>query len=225
MVAMDRNQKLLILVVFLSIYCIRETLKMNLSYTFIFGFSTYLIFLIFFVYYCVIADPSKSQLAHLFTVEFPAKLSKFASKLIGDSNLQLLNAIGERLLAVFYLTITLGSWSVIFVYTYPWIDSTEGYISSYHKVMGYIVFILCMTSWRIASTASPGIITVDTVEQFDNFPYDNLLFQEGRICPTAGVPKLARSKFDRFSAVNVSKFDHFCGWLVSIICSYQLVNV
>ena len=44
------------------------------------------------------------------------------------------------------------------------------------------------------------------------------MFLPNRICPTTGAPRLPRSKFDRFRYhQNVSRFDHFCGWVFNTI--------
>lgn len=49
--------------------------------------------------------------------------------------------------------------------------------------------------------------------RFDNYPYDNFLFVDKSICPTLGIRKLARSKYDRFTNRHVARFDHYCGWI------------
>lgn len=67
---------------------------------------------------------------------------------------------------------------------------------------------LCM------DTTSPGIITPKTLKYYDHFPYDDLLYVEGRNDPKRGVPRLPRSKFDRMKYHHhVARFDHFCGWV------------
>ena len=87
------------------------------------------------------------------------------------------------------------------------------HVSNLHMYIGVIVFLACMASFRQASNASPGIITSRTIAKHDHFPYDNLLFPPDRVCPTVGIRKLARSKYDRFSQNHVARFDHYCGWL------------
>ena len=186
---------------------------MNL--TVLFSTGAYLITILFLTYYCLIADPSKSRLAYLFTVEWPTKFRTAASNLIGEETANRLIALTDPFMYAFalYVIIVFGSWAAVFLYTFPWIDASEGYVSSYHKTVAYITFIICVASWRLACKQSPGIITAENLEKYDNYPYDGLLFKKDRICPTVGIPKLARSKYDRFSGVHVAKFDHFCGWL------------
>ncbi len=69
-----------------------------------------------------------------------------------------------------------------------------------------------MWSWNKAHSTSPGYITAQNLIRFDNYPYDNLLFIQ-KNCPTVGIRKLARSKFDRFTNCHVARFDHYCGWV------------
>lgn len=213
--ALSRKEKLVVAIVLVHTFLTREVLKnlSTMSVAMPFGLGAYLIAIAFLTYYCAIADPSKSRLAYLFTVEWPTHLRKRASDLIGEEAVKRLKTLADHFPAVLYVIIVFSSWAVVFFFTFPWIDASEGHVSSYHKTMAYIVFIICVTSWRLACKQSPGIITADTLEKYDNYPYDGLLFVKDRICPTVGIPKLARSKYDRHSGVHVSKFDHFCGWL------------
>jgi palmitoyltransferase ZDHHC4 len=175
--------------------------------------GSYLMMLMFFTYACIIADTRKSRLAFLFQIVLPAKCSNLSKKILGESIFDFLTGSEDRFLNWLYICIVFSSWIVIFVYTYPWIDASDGYIPSYHKFLGYGTFLSCVASWRLAATKSPGIITAQTIERYDNYPYDGNLYIRGRICPTVGIPKIARSKFDRITGVHVAKFDHFCGWL------------
>lgn len=213
--ALSRHEKLVVTITLLHIVAAREILNNSLTMDLavLLFLVTYVMAMGFLGYVCIIADPSKSRLANLFTVEGPAKIQKLVSDWIGEENANRISALADRFLYVMYMVIVFGSWGAIFFFTYPWVDASEGYISSYHKIVGYIIFVVCVTSWRFASKQSPGIITAQTLEKFDNYPYDDLLFPKDRICPTVGIRKLARSKYDRFSGVHVAKFDHFCGWL------------
>ena len=172
---------------------------------YLFGFA-------FFAYFCLFADPEESSVADFLTQRLPDYVSSKLVRLVGSKRMERINIISEYFLQIIYLVIVLGSWSIMFTYAYPWVSQSE-HVSNYHKYIGVVVFAACMASFRYASNASPGYITKRTLSKHDNYPYDNLLFPENRICPTVGIPKLARSKFDRFSCVHVARFDHFCGWL------------
>lgn len=177
----------------------------------------YVAFMVFVVYYCIVADPSTSSVANLMTEKLPNFISSQLSRVLSPKYIEILNFIGDRMLMVFYLAIVLGTWTIVFWFIYPWLTESK-HVSNNHKIIGYIIFGLCMASWRRASTRSPGIITMDTVPKFDNYPYDNLMFLADRKCPTTGVPRLPRSKFDRFRYhQNVARFDHFCGWVNNTI--------
>jgi hypothetical protein len=215
----ERKDKFVVAIVLLHTFATREILNhtSTMSSLALFGIGGYVIGMVFFTYIFFIADPSKSRLAYLTRVEWPPKINKFFTARIGVANINRLSSLSDRFLGLFYVVIVGGCWSAIFFFTYPWLDASEGYVSSYHKIMGYIVFFVCIVSWRFASQKSPGVITAQTLEKYDNYPYDGLLFVKDRICPTVGIPKLARSKYDRFAGIHVSKFDHFCGWICNSV--------
>ena len=101
-----------------------------------------------------------------------------------------------------------GGWTLIFFFVYPLI-SKSNHVSNAHKIIGYVVFVVCFTSWRLAKVTSPGNITAETLHIYDNYEYDNVLYFN-RICPTKHIRKLARSKYDRYSGDHVPRYDHFC---------------
>ena len=112
---------------------------------------------------------------------------------------------------LYFTFLTIG-WGVVFIRVYPLIRASE-HLSNIHVTNGYLVFAACLLSWKFASSASPGNITPSTMQKFDNYPYDGILYEENSTCPTLNQRKLARSKYDRFTQKHVPRFDHFCGWL------------
>ena len=166
----------------------------------------------FFTYFCMIADPDESKIAYALSVQLPRKLNGLATRTVGGDTMRQVHGVMDYFLVLVYLVVVLGSWSIIFFYVYPWIQVSP-HVSKVHKTVGYFVFAACMWSWRKASTTPPGIITAYTMEKYNHYPYDNILFLENKICPTVGIIKLPRSKYDRFSRFHVPRFDHFCGWL------------
>lgn len=176
------------------------------------GIALYVLGFFYFTYFCLWADPETSKTADFWTDRVPKYVSLKLKGIIGSSNVERLGVLGEYMLQVIYLVVVLGAWSIIFAYAYPWVLKSQS-VENYHRYVGYVVFLCCMTSWRYACNVSPGIITAQNLARYDHFPYDGFLFVPDRICSTAGIPKLARSKYDRFSKVHVARFDHFCGWL------------
>uniref|UniRef100_A0A7S4VY78 Palmitoyltransferase n=1 Tax=Ditylum brightwellii TaxID=49249 RepID=A0A7S4VY78_9STRA len=156
------------------------------------------------------ADPEISSIASLCQKSIP---NFFMNQMRNVFGAEIINALvnGIHFLQIVYLFVVLGSWSVMFAHGYPMMD-TSSQVSSYHKYSGYVVFMLCMTSWRRACKAPPGYITENSIMKFDNYPYDNLLYTN-KLCPTVHIRKLARSKYDRVSNRHVPRFDHYCGWL------------
>ena len=169
--------------------------------------------LVFFMYYCVMADPETSPIARHLGYTLPDQIWSALGKICGKRGMTVVNWIADRALILLYVIVVHGSWSVIFAYVYPWIGR-QSYVSQIHRVIGVFVFASCVISWRYASTSSPGIITKDTLHLYDHYPYDNYMFEPG-LCRTRKIPRLARSKFDRHKyEENVPRFDHFCGWYV-----------
>lgn len=115
-----------------------------------------------------------------------------------------------------YLTVIFGSWTVIFTRLYPLASINESF-PKHHLTFGYVLFLLCVASWRFAGGTSPGIITLESMHRFDNYPYDELLYETGKVCPTLHLRKLARSKYDRYSCTQVPRFDHYCGWIYQTV--------
>jgi palmitoyltransferase ZDHHC4 len=135
-------------------------------------------------------------------------------------SIQILSAIEfflDRALMLVYCAIVLGAWSIVFYYIYPWIQQQD-YVSRYHQYVGYVLFVACLGSWRLASRTSPGLITKATLTQYNHYPYDHIMYEPGLVCRTRRIPRLARSKFDRhFYHENVARFDHYCGWVYNTI--------
>jgi palmitoyltransferase len=186
---------------------------MAISTTLIVVFIAYLALLIAVLYFCIVADPDESPVAMFLVEDLPRRSWSALRKVLGGKNLKIVEWIVDHMLILIYCMVVFGSWSIIFAYVYPWIDS-QSYVSKFHKVVGYAVFASCVGSWRYASSTSPGIITAKTIKFYDHFPFDDLMFEANKVCPTRGIPRLARSKFDRFKYTeNVPRFDHFCGWI------------
>jgi len=162
-------------------------------------------------YVCIVADPDESPAARFFVGTIPSLIYSGVEHLFGKRIISKIEKFLDRSLQIAYLIVVLGSWSIVFAYGYPAIKKSR-YISTNHQYAGYIVFIMCMSSWHYACQKSPGHITNRTLPLFDHYQYDDLLYTN-RLCPTTKIRKLARSKYDRFSKKHVPRFDHFCGWL------------
>ena len=110
-----------------------------------------------------------------------------------------------------YCLAVFGSWAIVFIKVYP-LCRKSSHLANYHINVGYLVFAVCVGSWRFACGTDPGNITEDTLEKYDVYPHDDILYTN-KICPTLKIRKLARSKYDKYSDRHVPRFDHFCGWL------------
>ena len=182
------------------------------DYGFIVGLTLYLFGFAFFAYSCILADPDTSGSARFMTQGLPNFVGSKLANALGPRVMSALRVVADRALVIIYLVVVLGSWSIVLTHGYELVDKSKS-VSNYHQWVGYLVFMACMFSWRKAMTTQPGYITAKTIVKFDHYPYDNILFVEKRICPTVGIRKIARSKFDRVSGRHVARFDHYCGWV------------
>lgn len=169
------------------------------------------------MYFCVIADPNLSQMAYLFQVALPNKLWDSLGKVVGRKQMNVLQSVLDLALVFVYFFVVLGCWTVVFWYIYPWIDKST-FVGKYHKYVGYLVFLACFGSWRLANVTQPGTVTSKSFKRYDHYPYDNLMFLPNRRCDTTNLIRIPRSKFDRLKYnQNVPRYDHFCGWVFNTI--------
>lgn len=189
------------------------------DYIFATAIILYVFFVAFFLYVCVLADPRKSRIARKITIELPQLLySACEERILGTDRTESLAKLHKALfrernsvLQILYLILVLGGWSIMFTYGYAHIPNK--YVPEWHRYSGLVCFFACMTSFRMACRTHPGYITARNIDRFDNYPYDNILYKEANICPTAKIRKLARSKYDRMTKGHVARFDHYCAWI------------
>lgn len=179
--------------------------------------SLYVLFMGFTFWFCVIADPQVSPTAKFVSHTLPSEFMKLAGKMVGAGGVRIIEVFMERLLAIIYLTVICGGFSLLHAHGYPWAKESE-HIPDYHLRIGYGVLFMALATWRWTMTTSPGIITPETVHFYDHFPYDDLLYLEGKIDGKRGIPRLPRSKYDRLKHhQHVARFDHYCGWVAGTI--------
>uniref|UniRef100_A0A7S2PPS5 Palmitoyltransferase n=1 Tax=Leptocylindrus danicus TaxID=163516 RepID=A0A7S2PPS5_9STRA len=173
-------------------------------------------------YICIIADPRKNPVANLIMHKAPNKFADGVKWLMGETIKGKLDSFTHYcanephpFMQVVYCFIVFGGWTVMFHYGFTLVPNT--YVGGYHKYNGYVVFLLCISSYVTVVKASPGTITAMTLTKYDNYDYDKIMFHPGQTCPTVGIRKLARSKYDRMTRRHVPRFDHYCGWLNNTI--------
>lgn len=174
----------------------------------------YFSFFIFAVYICAIADVNESKCARFINIDIPVYLEE---RFLGEAGREKIHRLNQYLsyernpiLQIVYCAVIFGGWSVMFFYGYPLIPNVH--VGAYHKINGYFVFAACISSWVAVVRRDPGHVTLRTMSRYDNYSYDGWMF-ENRKCPTAGIRKIARSKYDRMSSRHVPRYDHYCGWV------------
>ena len=205
-------------------------------------FLVYVLLIGICIYYCNFADPNTSTVAHVLHVTGPQYISSTLQKICPPFLLDILHLLFvQNVMVLVYLAITLGCWSIIFFYVYPWMtrqhqhltstttsasaadfDSTAAiFLPLHHQYIGIVVFAICMLSYRIGTQSSPGIISsANAVPFYNHYPYDNYMYEPPSNTSASDssrnrqLLKLARSKFDRIKYHHyIPRYDHYCIWM------------
>ena len=102
-------------------------------------------------YACVIADPATSPLALFASHTLPNEFMKLAGKVVGPKGVRFIELFMEKLLAIVYLTVVCGGFSLLWCHAYPWARESD-HLANYHLNIGYAVFFLALATWRWTMT-------------------------------------------------------------------------
>jgi palmitoyltransferase ZDHHC4 len=175
-------------------------MRYPLSYLLI-AFIVYIIVIGFIIYYCVFANVETSSLAKICKVTIPQYIYQTIESIFGIRILNIFDIfIVQHFFVIIYLCIVLGCWSIIFTYIYPWITQQHIYymtnhitttttssttttptstmivVSIYHQYIGIFVFLCCLISWRVTNKSLPGIIVPNTIQYYNHYPYDYIMY-------------------------------------------------
>mmetsp|Transcript_16443 Transcript_16443/g.51504 ORF Transcript_16443/g.51504 Transcript_16443/m.51504 type:complete len:411 (+) Transcript_16443:44-1276(+) len=115
-------------------------------------------------------------------------------------------------LQIVYLILVSGGYGAMLAVGYPRLPCST--LGAWHRWSGLAAFAATLASFCYASVRPPGYIVDEaTAARHDNYPYDDALFRAGKVCPTTGTRKIARSKFCVTRRLCVARFDHFCPFL------------
>lgn len=141
--------------------------------------------------------------------------------------------ISGWIIPMFYLTIMSRCLLYFFQYTYPQIIEFETKLDIHvNSVTRYWLVIIPTilvnyVSFLLAVLSDPGYIDpVKNTPQLKSplfeaeFPFDNLLFFNGKECSTCKITKPARSKHCATCDKCVLMFDHHCIWLNNDVAYY-----
>ena len=168
--------------------------------TVLFFFGLYIGVVGIVIYYGTCANPHTNRIAHVLHITIPKYIYHTLQRICPVWLLEFLQVVlVQNIFVVFYLVLTLGCWSIVFGYIYPWISLQHQHLSTtavtslisseqsniilitiplYHQYIGVIVFIICMMSYRIATQSSPGIIaSTAVIPIYNHYPYDDYLYE------------------------------------------------
>lgn len=153
--------------------------------------------------------------------DLPERLlrSRVVNKLLGETGAGRLRRAKHYLvdepnpvLQALYIVLVAGGYGVMIKVGYPRVPCST--LAAWHKWTGMGCFACTLGSFCLASRVEPGyIVDESSALRHDNYPYDQVLFMPGRVCPTTGTRKIARSKFCSLRQRCVARFDHFCPWV------------
>jgi palmitoyltransferase len=115
------------------------------------------------------------------------------------------------LLQFFYVALIFGGYGIYIMEAHPYLPNM--FAAGWHKASGAVTIGLCLFSFFTACLAPPGKLNKTNCKDFDNYIYDNLMYEKGKEYVGYGLTKIARSKHDKVTNTIVPRFDHFCGWL------------
>lgn len=113
--------------------------------------TVYVLAMGFLFYFCIIASPETSNTARFVAHTLPNRVLQISSKMIGPKGVKITEMVLERVLAVLYLAIVIGSFSALWWYAYPWVRRSS-HVPDYHLMLGYGVVFFALYTWRLAMT-------------------------------------------------------------------------
>ena len=106
----------------------------------------YVIFCGMVMYFCVIADPSTSPMAHTIQVVLPNKLWDNMGKVVGKEQMNVVQSLLDLALVIVYFFVVLGCWTVVFWYIYPWVDRSPSEFFVHVESVGFRELIVAPNS-------------------------------------------------------------------------------
>lgn len=122
--------------------------------------------------------------------------------------------INERhpIIQILYVVLVFGGYGAFVLKGYPLLPNP--YFAGYHKVIGAILFLLCVVTFILTSFSDPGIITKANVSGYvELFPYDGFMYTQRPCTGCDNIDKVARSKHCRYLKACVARYDHYCIWM------------
>jgi len=174
------------------------------------------------VYVCMFADgndPGVCGASNRFMTErLPGGAKKLAQAVLPARAYAWFAGLGDYvcnkpnpLLQVFYLGLIIGAYGFAVLEAYPHIPNSV--VPAYHKLAAALGVAWCISTFIVACSVEAGTLTPESWRRYDNYEYDELMYDSGKEYVGYDAPKLARSKHDGVTGLCVARFDHYCAWL------------
>lgn len=122
---------------------------------------------------------------------------------------------------IFYLSLILPGYIIFNLCAVPYFpDGLEGdtLVWRFRKFMVPAWTAVTLTSFLLASLSDPGVITAENIDEFkDEYPRDDVLYKEEKVCNTCGFVRPPRSKHCRKCNLCIAALDHHCPWVNNCI--------
>lgn len=158
------------------------------------------------------------KLFSVLTVTIPNFFNRVLLQTVGQTNVNRLSAgwfycceSKNPFLQIFFVSLSSISILIFLYFAMPHFPGP--YLHSVHYVLIPIQILSIYTTYYIACTSDPGIITRKNLKKYlDHHVYDGLIYTP-KDCSTCKFQKPARSKHCSLCKACVSKMDHHCAWI------------
>ncbi|OHT02119.1 hypothetical protein TRFO_07325 [Tritrichomonas foetus] len=183
----------------------------------------YFLFLSFFIYVLICGnnkfhrDGFIGKVYYLMMVKLPAKLNSCATKFIPKkyaNNTNATSCMGKGgpcryFIAIFYMCIYAFFVGVYVYYIHPQVPRLYPNHVQLHRILTFLVLPWPWIIFIAFQFMDPGEITPTNVLSYmKEYPYDNAIHPEGRVCRTLHIPIVARSRYCQYTNRRVA-YVHF----------------
>lgn len=187
---------------------------------FIIFLATFFVLFCFFIYILICGNNNFhrngfiGKLYNDIMIRFPNYCNNLANKLFPkqkkDKKKRESECIGKGgpcyyFIFIFYITIYAGFVFAYVRFVHPQLQNVYKSHLEVHRVLTFLVLPWPWVLFVAFQFMDPGEITPKNVFSYiKKYPYDNVLYVEGKVCPTLHVPVVARSRYCRYTKKRIA---------------------